>query len=114
MTNPSSENRHSAAVRTRPAGPTGPPRPTREAALTSRHFSAMRLVLDERRVTARRAAVALGVSRATAGGALRTLERAGMLDGELVGGGELGYTATTEGRDWVEDLSSRRTARERA
>jgi len=113
MTNPSRENLRSAA-RVRPAAPTGAPRATREPALTSRHFSAMRLVLDERRVTARRAAVALGVSRATAGGALRTLERAGMLDGELVGGGELGYTATTEGRDWVAEVSLRRTVRDPA
>jgi hypothetical protein len=71
-------------------------------ALTSRHFFAMRLVIDEEQVTARRAADALGVSRATAGGALRALERAGMLHGELVGGGELGYTATSEGRAWLE------------
>jgi predicted DNA-binding transcriptional regulator len=67
----------------------------------------MRLVLDERRITARRVSAALGVSRATAGGALRTLERAGMLDGELIGGGELGYTVTAEGRAWVEDVPSR-------
>ena len=113
MTNPSPENIRSATPRSRPAAATATPRVAPEPGLTSRHFSAMRLALDERRVTARRAAVALDVSRATAGGALRTRERAGMLDGELVGGGELGYTATTEGRGWVEDLSSRRTARER-
>jgi Mn-dependent DtxR family transcriptional regulator len=111
MADPSSENLRPTAARTRTAAP----RVTRAATtLTSRHFSAMRLVLDERRVTARRAAAALGVSRATAGGALRTLERAGMLDGELVGGGELGYTVTAEGRAWIDDVSSRRTARDRA
>jgi predicted DNA-binding protein (UPF0251 family) len=113
MTNPSPENIRSATARARPAAPTVAPHVAPAPALTSRHFSAMRLVLDERRITARRAAAALGVSRATAGGALRALERAGMLDGELVGGGELGYTVTAEGRAWVADVASGGAARAR-
>jgi DNA-binding transcriptional ArsR family regulator len=113
MTNPSPENTRAAPAPTRPAAATAAPRIAREPALTSRHFSAMRLVLDERRITARQAAAALDLSRATAGGALRALERAGMLDGELVGGGELGYMATAEGRAWVEDVASRGAARRR-
>lgn len=74
-------------------------------ALTGRHIAAMRLAVSAAGagggLTARRAAPALGVSRATAGAALRTLERAGHLHGELVGGGEIGYTPTPEGRAWL-------------
>jgi hypothetical protein len=73
--------------------------------LSSRHLAAMRLAVAAEGVagglTARRAAPALGVSRATAGVALRTLERAGHLRGELVGGGEIGYTPTAAERAWL-------------
>jgi hypothetical protein len=113
MTKPSPDTTRAATAPARPAA-TSAPRIVHEPALTSRHFAAMRLVLDERRITARRVSAALGVSRATAGGALRTLERAGMLHGELVGGGELGYTVTADGRAWVEDVASRGAARRRA
>ena len=78
---------------------------------TARHLAAMRLAVSAENVagglTARRAAAALGVSRATAGAALRTLERAGHLHGELVGGGEIGYTATPEGRAWLAERGGR-------
>jgi hypothetical protein len=53
------------------------------------------------------AAPALGVSRATAGVALRALERAGHLRGELVGGGEIGYTPTDAGRVWLAERGGR-------
>ena len=78
---------------------------------TARHLAAMRLAVSAENVagglTARRAAAALGVSRATAGAALRTLERAGHLHGELVGGGEIGYAPTTEGRAWLAERGGR-------
>jgi DNA-binding PadR family transcriptional regulator len=38
------------------------------------------------------------VTRARAGAVLRTLERAGLLRAELIGGGELGYELTAPGR----------------
>jgi len=48
------------------------------------------------------------VSRATAGVALRALvERAGHLRGELVGGGEIGYTPTEAGRVWLVERGGR-------
>ena len=99
MATPSpSKNRPSSDVRAR-----GP---------TARHLAAMRLAASAENVagglTARRAAATLGVSRATAGAALRTLERAGHLHGELVGGGEIGYTATPEGRAaWLAERGGR-------
>jgi hypothetical protein len=117
MTDPSpSENvrasvprpaRVTAAPASRADGGSAPP-------LTSRHVHAMRVVLAEQRVTAHGAAAALSVSRPTAGAALRALERAGLLDGELVGGGELGYTATPAGRAWLAQASGgdRRRARD--
>ena len=83
----------------------------RSQGLTARHLAAMRLAASAESVagglTARRAAAALGVSRATAGAALRTLERAGHLHGELVGGGEIGYAPTAEGRAWLAERGSR-------
>src|SRR4051812_32600084 len=106
MTNPSpSENVRQSDPRPRGAAASDRSWTTARApapALGSRHFSAMRFVVGERQVTGRRAAAALGLSGATAGGTLRALERAGLLHGELVGGGELGYTATTDGRAWLE------------
>ena len=91
---------------------THPSSDVRSGALTGRHLAAMRLAASAEGVagglTARRAAPALGVSRATAGAALRTLERAGHLHGELVGGGEIGYTATPEGRAaWLAERGGR-------
>jgi predicted DNA-binding transcriptional regulator len=83
----------------------------RSGALTGRHLAAMRLAVSVEGVagglTVRRAAPALGVSRATAGAALRTLERAGHLRGELVGGGEIGYTPTPAGRAWLAERGGR-------
>ena len=90
---------------------THPSSDVRSGALTGRHLAAMRLAASAEGVagglTARRAAPALGVSRATAGAALRTLERAGHLHGELVGGGEIGYTPTPEGRAWLAERGGR-------
>jgi hypothetical protein len=90
---------------------THPSSDVRSGALTGRHLAAMRLAASAEGVagglTAPRAAPALGVSRATAGAALRTLERAGHLHGELVGGGEIGYTATREGRAWLAERGGR-------
>lgn len=82
----------------------------RSPALTGRHLAAMRLAVSAEGaagLTARRAAPALGVSRATAGAALRTLERAGHLHGELVGGGEIGYRPTPAGRAWLAQRGGR-------
>jgi hypothetical protein len=97
------------------ASPPRPPnRPSSDVharGLSSRHLAAMRLAVAAEGVagglTARRAAPALGVSRATAGVALRTLERAGHLRGELVGGGEIGYTPTEAGRVWLVERGGR-------
>jgi predicted transcriptional regulator len=57
------------------------------------------LVASTPRVTARRAAPALGITHAGAGSALRALEREGLIAGELVGGGELAYRITSVGAD---------------
>jgi Mn-dependent DtxR family transcriptional regulator len=65
--------------------------------LSARHLAALDLIVAEGQTTARQAAEVLGVTRPTVSAILRALERAGHLHGELVGGGELGYTATASG-----------------
>jgi DNA-binding MarR family transcriptional regulator len=65
--------------------------------LSHRHLEALDLIAAEGQTTAKQAAEVLGVSRPTVSALLRALERAGHLHGELVGGGELGYTATASG-----------------
>jgi predicted ArsR family transcriptional regulator len=59
----------------------------------------LRLAVDHEQITARRAAEQLHLSRAVAGTTLRALERAGHLDGHLVGGGQIGYRLTARGRE---------------
>ncbi len=58
-------------------------------------------------MTVRGIAAHLDVTRSTAGGTLRALERAGFLDARLVGGGRLGYTVTAAGRRWLDDIADR-------
>jgi predicted ArsR family transcriptional regulator len=74
--------------------------------LARRHARALQVVVDHDRTTTRDASAALGVTRSAAGGALRALELAGLVRGELVGGGELGYSATAAGRAWLEHGAS--------
>ena len=49
-------------------------------------------------LTSAQAADTLGCTRTTAGALLRALERDGLLHGELIGGGFLGYELTADGR----------------
>jgi predicted ArsR family transcriptional regulator len=70
--------------------------------LGHRHVRVLKVAVDHRQTTTRHASAALGVTRSAAGEALRALERAGFVRGELVGGGELGYSATAAGRAWLE------------
>jgi DNA-binding PadR family transcriptional regulator len=74
--------------------------------LGRRHARALKVAVDHRQTTTRRASAAMGVTRSAAGEALRALERAGLVRGELVGGGELGYSATAAGRAWLEQGAS--------
>ncbi|MEA2229783.1 MAG: hypothetical protein QOF04_3413 [Solirubrobacteraceae bacterium] len=69
--------------------------------LSHRHAEALALIAAEGRTTAKQAAETLGVTRPAVSAILRALERAGHLHGELVGGGELGYTATVRGERWL-------------
>jgi predicted ArsR family transcriptional regulator len=69
--------------------------------LSHRHAEALALIAAEGQTTAKQAAEILGVTRPTVSAILRALERAGHLHGELVGGGELGYTATVRGERWL-------------
>jgi hypothetical protein len=89
-----------------PFGHRSPPISGEMPPLADRHIRAMRVAVDQGRTTAIRASRALGVTRSAAGGALRALERAGYLHGELVGGGEVGYSVTAAGRAWLQDRSS--------
>jgi DNA-binding Lrp family transcriptional regulator len=67
--------------------------------LSNRDRALLRLAVDNGQITARRAAEQLYLSRAVAGTTLRALERDGHLDGELVGGGQVGYRLTARGRE---------------
>ena len=58
--------------------------------VSNRDQAILRLAVDAGQITVRRAAEQLHLSRAVAGATLRALERAGDVDGHLVGGGEIG------------------------
>jgi predicted transcriptional regulator len=74
--------------------------------LSRRHARALKIAVDHRQTTTRHASAALGVTRSAAGESLRALERAGLVRGELVGGGELGYSVTAAGMAWLEQDGS--------
>jgi hypothetical protein len=75
------------------------------AGLSSRDQAVLRLAVGTGRVTVRRCADQLHLSRAVAGATLRALERAGHLDGHLIGGGEIGYRATAQGRQRLDAVA---------
>jgi hypothetical protein len=74
--------------------------------LARRHAHALKVAVDHGQTTTRDASAALGVTRSAAAGTLRALERAGLVHAELIGGGQLGYTATATGRAWLEQDGS--------
>jgi Mn-dependent DtxR family transcriptional regulator len=71
------------------------------AGLSSRDQAVLRLAVGTGRVTVRRCADQLHLSRAVAGATLRALERAG----HLIGGGEIGYRATSQGRQRLDAVA---------
>lgn len=75
------------------------------AGLSDREHAVLRLAVDEGQITVRQAAERLHVSQAVAGATLRALERAGHLDGQLVGGGEIGYKRTAEAGERLAEIT---------
>ena len=72
------------------------------AVVSHRDGAVLRLAVEERQSTVRRTAEQLRLSRAVAGATLRA-ERAGQLHGQLIGGGEIGYSATARGRERLDE-----------
>jgi Mn-dependent DtxR family transcriptional regulator len=66
--------------------------------LTDRHVDVLEHVIANPGATAKTTARALDLVRKTVQTRLRDLERDGLIEGELSGGGELAYEATDEGR----------------
>ena len=73
------------------------------AVVSHRDGAVLRLAVEERQSTVRRTAEQLRLSRAVAGATLRAPERAGQLHGQLIGGGEIGYSATARGRERLDE-----------
>jgi DNA-binding transcriptional ArsR family regulator len=78
--------------------------------LSDRARAVLRLAVDEGQITVCRTAEQLLVSRSVAGATLRALERAGHLDGQLVGGGQIGYRPTALGRERLDEIVREKVA----
>jgi hypothetical protein len=78
--------------------------------LSGRDRAVLRLAVDEDQITVHRTAEQLLLSRAVAGATLRALERAGHLEGQLIGGGQIGYRPTRSARDAIEASARQRIA----
>ena len=74
------------------------------AALPNRERAVLRLAVDEDQITVRRTVEQLHLSGTVAGATLRALERAGHLEGQLVGGGNIGYRPTAQGRERLDAI----------